>query len=227
MNNPLFIIDIIKVLANKVGFEIRRTRTLPANASFMKQFLYFDRMYKKISGVEGDIVECGVGKGRTFLALAFLASQEGKGRKLWGFDSFEGFPEPSQEDISFRNPKRGDWSGYEITIKHIYSILNGASINKDFVRNNIKIVKGFFNQTLPSFGAPIAFLHIDADLYDSYKNVLKILFPKVVKGGIVLFDEYKTDKWPGATKAVDEFFADKPYKIQKDERASKYFLVKI
>lgn len=64
------------------------------------------------------------------------------------------------------------------------------------------------------------------DLYQSYKTCLEHLFPKVVSGGIVLFDEYDTPNWPGAKKAIDEYFKGTSYRPQKDAESGKYFLIK-
>jgi len=103
---------------------------------------------------------------------------------------------------------------------------------KDLVtKGNIKLVKGFFDHTLPGSISKIALLHIDADLYSSYKVCLERLYPLVVKGGVVLFDEYNTlseegEKWPGATKAINEYFGTRVSQIQKDRYSEKYFLVK-
>ena len=76
------------------------------------------------------------------------------------------------------------------------------------MKNNITLVKGLFSETLPKYSGPhIALLHIDADLYDSYKDALRYLWPKVSIGGIAAFDEYQMcEEWPGARQAVDEFF---------------------
>ena len=51
-------------------------------------------------------------------------------------------------------------------------------------------------------------LHLDVDLYESYWVALRRLWPHVIPGGIVTFDEYRQPAWPGATLAVDEFFWD-------------------
>ncbi len=101
------------------------------------------------------------------------------------------------------------------------------------------ITGGFFDKTLPTSPvSEIAFLHIDCDLYPGYRDALKNLFPRVAVGGVVAFDEYKefpdrpeygngtVEKWPGCTKAVDEFFAGRPEKIQFDSSVKKYFVVK-
>ena len=222
------IIKVIKDLIKKTGFEIRKVSTAPEDVNWinwMQKLLYFDKMFDIISSVNGDIVECGIGRGGTFLILAFLTNKEKKERKLWGFDSFEGFPEPTIEDSSFRNPKKGEWSG--TTPSDIFNFLKRTGIDKHFLENNIKLEKGFFHETLKSYkGDSIALLHIDADLYESYKVALKELFPRVNKGGVVLFDEYNNSKWPGATKAVDEYFERIEYKISYDKMSGKYYIIK-
>ena len=197
------------------------------DAKVLPKVRYFDRMYDKIRNVEGDIVECGIGYSRTFQILCLLADEEGKRRGVWGFDSFEGFPEPTAEDKSSRNPKKGEWK--VMTLEQVYKILHIIRIPHEYIEKHIHLVKGYFEDTVPkSAVAKIALLHLDVDLYASYKVCLEHLFPKVAKGGIVLFDEYgSTASFPGARKAIDEYFKSMPYTISKDEASGKYFVVKI
>jgi len=58
---------------------------------------------------------------------------------------------------------------------------------------NIKLYKGWFNETLPAFleqhPDQIAFLHLDADLYSSTAYVLEQLENRLVTGSFVVFDE--------------------------------------
>lgn len=201
-------------------------------------------MYEKILYLPGDIVECGLGEGNTFSMLAYLAGSEvglRVARSLWGFDSFQGWPEPAEYDESPRHPKKGEW---RVSEGEVRERLERAKIIQDFPALDIVIIPGFFKDTLPQFPARrIAFLHVDCDLYQGYHDVLTCLFPKVVRGGMVLFDEYKEfpplpeydygriEKWPGATKAIDEYFAGTPYTIQSYPinhwpGSKKYFLVK-
>lgn len=194
-----------------------------------RKYFYMQKMFNKIAGIEGDIVECGVGKMASFQALALFLRQEGSSRKLWGFDSFEGFPEPSAEDVSPRNPQKGEWKS--INAEDVSKFLFVCGFKKQWIDSHIKIVKGFFQDTLPNNDVPnIAFLHLDVDLYNSYKNCLQYLFPKVVRGGVVLFDEYMNAnenlKFPGAKKAIDEYFRDTKYKLSRDKLTGKYFLIK-
>ncbi len=191
------------------------------------QHLYMQRMFDKIAGIEGDIVECGIGKMGTFQILASLLQEENSARKLWGFDSFEGFPEPSAEDSSPRNPQKGEWKYIEAEDVAKFLIILG--FGAQWIDSHVKIVKGFFRDTLPNNNVPkIALLHLDADLYDSYKTCLQYLFPRVVRGGVVLFDEYLNAslKFPGAKKAIDEYFSGTEYELSRDKLSGKYFLVK-
>lgn len=212
---------LIKKILYYFGFDIRRIR----------KRLHIQKVFGKISELEGDIVECGVGQMGTFQIIASLLQlqKENSERKLWGFDSFEGFPEPSAEDISPRNPQKGELKYIEA--EDVAKFLLILGFKKAWVDSNIKIVKGFFQDTLPNNNiSKIAFLHLDVDLYDSYKTCLRYLFPKVVEGGVVLFDEYanadENHKFPGAKKAIDEYFSGTKYKLSRDRLTGKYFLIK-
>lgn len=110
-------------------------------------------------------------------------------RTLWGFDSFEGFPEPSFEDASPRNAKKGDWKCIEA--EDVPKFLAIQRIDENLISQRAKVVKGFLEETLPKCPiGSIALLHLDVDLYNSYKTCLQYLFPKVAQGGVVMFDEY-------------------------------------
>ena len=181
-------------------------------------------LYDKIKNIEGDVVECGIAYGGSFLILGALAKQEGRGRRIYGFDSFEGFPEPSIEDKSeYRGIHKGKYS--DVSIEQIEKLFKAIDLPKP------AIIKGFLENTAGSFKnqvGHIAFLHIDADLYSAYKVTLKELFDNVSQGGIVLFDEYDEPTFPGATKAIDEFFAGTNYQLQKIKWMDKYkfFVIK-
>ena len=211
---------LITYLSISLGFKITRPR---------KKYLYLEKMFEKVTDLEGDIVECGIGKGASFLKLATFLQQSGSARKLWGFDSFEGFPEPSPEDRSPRNTRKGEFD--YINAGDVAKLLFMLGFKRQWIESHIKIVKGFFEDTLPSNTiSKIALLHLDVDLYDSYKTCLQYLFPKVVKGGVVLFDEYANKKenlyFPGAKKAIDEYFHGTKQKLSRSTISGKYFLIK-
>lgn len=213
----------------------------PVPVGWMRQFRYFAWLYSKIREVPGDVVECGLGEGNTFAMLAYLVGSENEGgqsrRTLLGFDSFEGWPEPTAWDASPRNPQAGEWRVSGEMVRHQ---LEESGVKREFPELQIRVVKGFFDTTLPRFPKDqIAFLHIDADLYPGYRDALIHLFPKVTPGGVVAFDEYlefprtpeydngTIEKWPGCTRAVNEYFANRPEELKFHKESGKYYTIKV
>jgi hypothetical protein len=217
--------DFLKTLFRAFGYELLPAYSEGVTVRQLRHFRLYGRLFDRIATLPGAIVECGVGRGRSLLYFSYLAQQEGSHRLLWGFDSFEGFPEPSREDASARSPKKGEWSG--ITPSFIEKKLDSAGIRPQWMQEHVRLVKGFFESTLQQYDKqPIALLHIDADLYDSYVVSLNMLYPYVVKNGIILLDEYGEERWPGAKKAVDEFLHAHPHTLEYDAEAKKYYFVK-
>ena len=135
--------------------------------------------------LKGLYCEFGVYKGET---VNFIASKTP--HTVHGFDSFEGLPE--------------DWrEGFE---KGMFQ-MDGLPT----VRDNVRLVKGWFNESLPGWRkqnpGPLAFAHMDADLYSSTKCVLDILSDRIVPGTVLQFDEYFVHPgWQeGEYKAFMEF----------------------
>lgn len=211
----------------------------PVPVGWMRQFEYFLESFARIKNVPGDLVECGLGEGNTFAMMAYLigSNSQENNRTLWGFDSFQGWPEPSLFDASPRQPQAGEWKISDEMVKQRFA---ESGIYKNFPNLKIKLVPGFLRDTLPNFSSErlIAFLHLDVDLYEGYRDALRYLFPLVATGGIVAFDEYKEfpnrpeygngkiEKWPGCSKAVDDFFRGRPEQIQYSSKTRKYFVIK-
>jgi len=215
----------LKFIFRKAGKKLVNNFSLLYDVRQLSLSNYLFLQYKKISNIEGNIVEFGVGKGRSFLFLSSFVYLSGDNREVWGFDSFEGFPDPSEYDMGERNPKIGEWSG--TSISDVSSVLKVAGLSEKWIKNNTVFIKGFFEDTVEKYsGEKIALLHIDVDLYDSYKVVLENMFDFVVPGGLVLFDEYNEDKWPGAKKAIDEFVSKKNFKLEQDKFSKKFFIQK-
>lgn len=145
----------------------------------------------------GDFVECGVWNGGSAGALSFIAQKNslvGK-RNVWLFDSFEGLPEPTEEDgelaasyIQHKPQGRllpiGQCVGSELKVKEL--LFEKLNLNTE----RINIVKGWFQNTIPEFKdkiESISLLHLDGDWYESTKVCLENLYPKVVGGGVYCF----------------------------------------
>ena len=109
--------------------------------------------------------------------------------------------------------------------------LSRYAFDDDSQKDMVTLVKGYFHQTLQRYAGPqIALLHIDADLYHSYKVILETLWPQVAVGGIVAFDEYQEpENWPGARKAVDEFLESHKddMMMYRDSPFDRYYAVKV
>lgn len=206
------------------------------NAGNIAYTLYWKNFFDMAKDIPGNIVECGVGRGRSMVTLAslnrILEKDEGGERKIWGFDSFEGFSEPAPEDCSPRNPKKGEWahspSGkYQYTVDFIYDVLKRAYI--DNPEQDITLVKGFLKDSLKNYDrAPIAILHIDCDLYEPYKETLEALYPFVSPGGIIIFDDFmleedKNEPFPGARRATYEFLGNEKDKLAATIKGNPFY----
>jgi O-methyltransferase len=144
-------------------------------------------------GIPGDLVDCGVWNGGSTLLLASGAPA----KEVWAFDSFEGLPEPTGPDPDYANDWVGEFVGSEAMLRTGF---------RDYgLDNPLHVMAGWFDQTLPAAAEQIesiAVLHVDADLYESVRTVLRTLYPKVSPGGWVAVDDYRM--WPGTKLAVDE-----------------------
>ena len=93
----------------------------------------------------------------------------------------------------------------------------------------VTLVPGYFQDTLPSYADQrFCFVHLDCVIYESYRTCLEFFYPRLVRGGVILLDEYNDPPWPGCTLAVDEFLADKPEELTeiKSDNHVRYYLRK-
>jgi len=116
--------------------------------------------------------------------------------QIYSFDSSQGIPNPSSEDESARNPKRGDWA--RRTVEEARMQLVDFGLPENFVNHDVIFVPGFVEKTLREIRTPpLRLLHLDLDLYSGYKSALERLYEYVVDSGVIRFDEYGELKWPG------------------------------
>ena len=189
-----------------------------------RRFLHFEMLLKEVEAIDGRIVECGVGSGRSLFAFSIISQYVTKPRVIVGFDTFEGIPPPTAEDGEGNAHKTGWWRH---PMEDVLQLLQYNGLSQSFIKERISFHRGLFEDTLPEYdGAPIALLHLDIDFYESYRTALRELWPHVAPGGIVAFDEYRKPVFPGATKAVDEFFANRSERPVKSEVVDLYYVVK-
>jgi hypothetical protein len=172
-------------------------------------------LYNMIKDIPGDIVETGVYKGTSLIRwLTFRNLLENENsRTVIGFDTFDSFPETNfKDDKKYRENFINQAGDKSIPLSELEKVLAHKKLN------NYKLVKGDILKTLPKYfeenpHSKIAMLHIDTDIYEPAKVALEQLWNRIVKGGIVIFDDYGT--FPGETKAVDDFFRGTDIEIRK------------
>lgn len=221
--------NLIRKLLNLLGYQIEKLpQHQKLNSYFAKyssytmipQQVYVENLnlaQQIISDIPGDIVECGVWRGGM---IAGIANLFGNDRHYHLFDSFEGLPSAKKIDGDSALAWQQNTSGP--------TYFNNCTAEISFAKNVMEIAKvnsytlhqGWFNETLPKFKTPtsIALLRLDGDWYDSTMDCLKHLYPLVVKGGLVLIDDYYT--WEGCSRAVHDYLSS----IQSQSRiqTSKY-----
>ena len=177
--------------------------------------------------LEGDFAECGVYRGATLIPLAIISKE--RNRKVFAYDSFEGFDEDIEVDLKLGGADNDEKriQGFDNTS---FEMVNNKVKLFD-VSDNVIFRKGYFKNTLKedeSLDSRFSFVHLDCDIYESYKTCLEYFWPRMCKGGIILFDEYLDPPWPGCKKAVDEFCNPKNIKIHEiiDNNYTKYYVQK-
>ena len=170
------------------------------------------------NNITGDFVECGVWRGGNLILLAELCLKYNLNKNIIGFDTFEGMTEPNDYDLNYRGKSaKKNLNKYINNKDHKDSIWQSSSlemtskyIKKKTKYNNIKLIKGDVAKTLKkseNLPKKISLLRLDTDFYESTKLELEVLYPLLVKGGILIIDDY--GQWKGCKKAVDEYFQEK------------------
>jgi O-methyltransferase len=162
--------------------------------------------------IPGDVVECGVWRGGSMQAIArVLAAHGSTDRELHLFDTFEGMPPPSEEDVRRGGRPAAELLATRPRSSSIWAIADLEDVRAgmeqvDYPPERIHYHPGMVEETIPA-GAPerIALLRLDTDWYASTRHELEHLYDRVSPGGVVIIDDY--DYWEGSRRAVDEFVA--------------------
>jgi len=141
----------------------------------------------------GDAAEVGVYRGGTAYLLATLFLE--KKIRLRLFDTFGGIP-ALVDSIDIH--REGDFSDVNITLV--------AQFLRDF--DNIVFHPGVFPESVTpeADAARYCFVHVDVDIYRSVLDSCAFFHPRLMPGGMMLFDDYGFSSCPGVRKAVDEYF---------------------
>jgi hypothetical protein len=178
--------------------------------------------YAVRNGIPGALVECGVWRGGSVLAMVRVLQRLGvDDRDLWLYDTFDGMTAPTASDTSrFDEAAATTWgrataagtkawhwlfpSGVD-ALAEVRTLLEATG----YPPERFHLVAGPVEETLPAQRPDeIAVLRLDTDWYESTRHELEHLWPALACGGVLLVDDY--GHWDGARRAVDEFFAKEP-----------------
>ena len=226
---------------HRLGYEIvhlNKVRKLPTDFDPLHTEVYEkvkdntmtspERIYSLIEAVQylgkndisGAIVECGVWKGGSMMAIAQTLNARGdQSRELFLYDTFEGMPAPGEKDRNWSGEsainllnKDTDKEKSHIWAYSTIETVRQAMRGTRYPENKIHYVQGKVEETIPgTMPGEIALLRLDTDWYESTRHELHHLFPLLKKGGVLILDDY--GHWQGARTAVDEYFNEHPQPI--------------
>lgn len=160
--------------------------------------------------VDGAIVEFGCYIGTTSLFIKRLLNVNQDSRQFHVYDSFQGLPTKSDKDESPAGEqfKEGE---LKATKQQFIEQFKKANLGIPIIHK-----KWFEDITTDEIPDKIAFAFLDGDYYSSIKKSLKLVWPKLTNGSIVVIDDYVSESLPGTKKAVDEWLTENPAKINID-----------
>ena len=189
------------------------------------RFLVQYELFKKVIGIKGCIVECGVYLGSGIMTWAKLsATLEPYSflRKIYGFDTFEGFPSVSDADLT--------GTGAVAEVGRLKPSYDAFSELKDCIKEfdktrylshkeKVILIKGNALVTIPEFlkhnqHLLVSLLYLDFDLYEPTLLAIDNFLPRMPKGSIIAFDELNDEKSPGETKALLEALNLNDHKLE-------------
>lgn len=183
------------------------------------------RLLRGVLNVSGDVVEMGCYKGDTSLLIAEvlrgynrgnccgkLVENSGEGcekpvenfaeKKLWIYDSFEGLPEKTEADES----------ALGVDFRRGELLATKRAVKERFLRAGlpVPVIKKAWFADLTEADLPekVSLAFLDGDLYESIRDCLKLVVPKMAQGGVILVHDYQNPALPGVRKAVEEVFPE-------------------
>jgi len=190
--------------------------------SFIRQLAHYE-LFKLTIDLPGHYVDFGVYFGKSYFTwhkFLEIFTPTATHKKVIGFDTFMGFP----------NLAPGDGPS-DSTIQKGPGGLSSASFLEEFLDlldlhnqdavlpvGRGTIIQGDICKTFPQWleqnpEARFCLCNLDMDIYEPTVVVLEACWDRIVPGGVLILDEYATSKWPGETKAWDDFAANRGLSI--------------
>ena len=194
-------------------------------ARFMARY----EIFKLIKDVQGSVVECGVLFGGGLMSFAKLSSilePYNFQRRIYGFDTFEGFPGlddadlnglPERKSAHLREGGFAAEGAYEDLMKAVELYDTNRLLNH-FPK--IHLFRGDFSETSRQAIADyphlvVSCLYLDFDIYQPTKLALELFLPRMPKGAVLVFDELNEEAFPGETQAVYDTLDLNKFRIKR------------
>ena len=178
----------------------------------LKRFLAMYEIFKLVLPVKGSVVECGVFKGfgtMSWAKLSAMLEPENLTRRIYGFDTFAGFPSVHEKDAT---AVADVVPGGLFADSHDELQALVAEYDRDRFLGHVDkvhLVKGDVVETIPRFieqhpHLVVSLLFLDMDLYEPTKAAIEHFVPRMPRGAVIAFDELDNPMWPGETLALIE-----------------------
>jgi len=173
-------------------------------------------IFKQVLDVNGSVVECGVFAGgglMTWYQTSAILEPFNHTRRIIGFDTFSGFPSIHAADTNLGTSEHlrvGAFKASGSMREELESLVAIHDRNRPLGHiKKIELVEGDAMHTIPEYVNKnkhllVSLLYLDFDLYEPTKVALASLYPRVVAGGIIAFDELNCAEFPGETQALLE-----------------------
>jgi Macrocin-O-methyltransferase (TylF) len=192
-------------------------------ATILAKTLYLNELYERIMHLPGDIFEFGVWWGANlslFANLRTIHEPYNRARRVVGFDTFTGYPEPSEHD----RPEFVQSRGYDVGAdyrSHLTAVLDAhEGEGPSPTTRKYELIAGTIEDTLAAYleSNPqifIALAYVDLQTYEGTKAALSGIKDRMVPGGVIAMDELLAADYAGEAQAFREVFADRRYRMER------------
>jgi len=190
----------------------------------LTRFIALYEIFKTVLDVKGSIIECGVNQGYGIMSwckFSAILEPVNLTRRVYGFDTFEGFPSVSDRDRSSQSEhiKEGDLAADTRSEIERLSEIHDSTRFLGHVPK-LSLIQGDATKTIPQFVEEnphlvVSLLFMDFDLYEPTRVALEHFLPRMPRGAVVAFDELDNPLWPGETQAMLEFLQDYRFQLKR------------
>lgn len=192
----------------------------------LTRFLAQYEIFKRVLGVKGSIVECGVLRGgglAGWMKLSAILEPVNLTRRIYAFDTFAGFPSVSETDRQGLGAGVEPGNLYSDSYDELKELIKIYDSDRFLGHvDKVHLIKGDAVRTIPEFieknrHLVVSLLFLDFDLYEPTKAAIEHFYHRIPRGGIIAFDELDNPLWPGETSAMLESIGAGNLRIERVE----------